>query len=142
MPAEFARCLLSLNITSDSDDAERLDLTRRLSSEIQRSVDVEQIEFENAALPPGSKGIAFDVQTVLVTLAALGGVPHYSDSVHSAMAFAKRGGQRYSRNQWGQTYSDWSLFRVRTTFGESLDQSSSIVGGHLQRGEARGVQGP
>lgn len=74
MPPELIQCSLGMHVGVDSDDVERVDLMRQLCHEILHSSDVEEADFSDIAAPTGSKGSAFDFQTIVVTLAASGGV--------------------------------------------------------------------
>jgi len=74
MPDDPNRFILNIEGGPDSDDQERLELARRLRSELLALSEVEGIESPAALAAPRSKAAGVDWQTLIVTLAASGGV--------------------------------------------------------------------
>ena len=74
MPDDPTRFILNIEGGPDSDDQERLELARRLRSELLALSEVEGIESPAAMVAPRSKAAGVDWQTLIVTLAASGGV--------------------------------------------------------------------
>jgi hypothetical protein len=66
--------ILKIEITSSVDDEERVELTEKLRQHLSELDELEKID--SPALPkiPGNKSAGIDLQTLLVTLAASGGV--------------------------------------------------------------------
>jgi hypothetical protein len=67
---------LVLNIASgpDSDDEEKAQLTRQLRNRLLELNELERVEAPAAPAQPGAKSVPIDWQTLIVTLAASGGV--------------------------------------------------------------------
>lgn len=73
MPGDSSDAAIRIVLGSDSDD-ERDNLTRSLREELLTLREVERVESARVAPPPGSKSAGIDFQTIIVTLAASGGV--------------------------------------------------------------------
>lgn len=74
MPDGSTYFTLNIEGGPDADDEERLELGRRLRSELLALSEVESIESPAASAAPRSKAAGADWQTLMVTLAASGGV--------------------------------------------------------------------
>ena len=74
MPEDVTRCTISIDAGSDADEEERVDLTRHLRQGLLTLSEVERVESASIAAPPGSKAVPIDLQSIIVTLAASGGV--------------------------------------------------------------------
>jgi hypothetical protein len=71
---DATRCTLNIDNGPDRDDEELVDLTRRLRKDLLTLDGVERAESPVIADIPGSKSAGIDLQTIIVTLAASGGV--------------------------------------------------------------------
>jgi hypothetical protein len=67
-------CLITLHAPVDADERERSELGRSLRKEVSRSSDAQAIHSGETLSSPGTKGVSFDLHTLVVTLAASGGV--------------------------------------------------------------------
>lgn len=74
MPSDPSRFNLNIEAGPDADDQERIDLARRLRTELMALSDVEGIDSPPIPVNPRSKAPGVDWQTLVVTLAASGGV--------------------------------------------------------------------
>ena len=68
------RFTLKIDAGVDSDDQERIELSRRLRRELLSLTEVESVDAVPTPAAPRSKAAAIDWQTLIVTLVASGGV--------------------------------------------------------------------
>jgi hypothetical protein len=74
MPHDLSRFTLNLETDLDTDEQGRIDLIRRLRKELLQLREVESVESPSITTVPGSKAAGVDWQTLLVTVAASGGL--------------------------------------------------------------------
>jgi hypothetical protein len=74
MPGDLTSFMLKLEANSDVDEDERIDLARRLRKELLALNDVATVENASTPSPSRTKAAGIDWQTLIVTLAASGGV--------------------------------------------------------------------
>lgn len=73
MAKDVTRCTIRID-TGSGDGEERTALYRRFRTEILKLGEVERVESEVVAAPRGSKSSGLDLQTLILTMAASGGV--------------------------------------------------------------------
>jgi hypothetical protein len=66
--------LLKIEASSDTDDQEKIELVRHLRKELLALNAVESVQSPQAPAVPGAKSVGIDWQTLIVTMAASGGV--------------------------------------------------------------------
>lgn len=74
MPADLASLTLNVSTGLEADIEERTTLVRMLRKELSDLPDVQSLDFPRSAADPKSKAPGIDWQTLIVTLAASGGV--------------------------------------------------------------------
>jgi hypothetical protein len=72
MPSDLST--LTLNLEADADERECIDLARKLRKELSGLPDIETLDSPLLSVDPRNKASGVDWQTVVVTLAASGGV--------------------------------------------------------------------
>lgn len=74
MPETAISCAVRVDPGFDSDEEERVDLTSHLHRELLTLEELVNVEPAVVAAMPGSKSAGIDLQSLIVTLAASGGV--------------------------------------------------------------------
>ena len=115
MQENATRCVIDIDAGSEAADEERVALARRLRSELRKLGDIEDIQSPVAAAPPGSKSSGIDLQTIIITLAASGGV--LTTLIASVQSWVSRR-ERVSVTLeigGGQAHNNGCLFRCGTS---------------------------